>query len=81
MTKTDKFFKNLDISIKKSFEYGLPPFKGLQFRDYRPEKNQEIIKKINNYFYKIIKDRDSKNNDRYITAMDCSGMSILLYRY
>jgi hypothetical protein len=81
MTKADKFWKNLDISTMKSREYGIHNFTGMNFKDYTQKENKKLIKKLNNYFSEVIQDRDNKNIDRYITAMDCSGMSILIHRY
>jgi len=81
MTKVDKFWNNLDISTMKSREYGVENFQGMNFKSYTLKEDKAIRKKINKYFLKIIEDRDNKNIDRYTTAMDCSGMAILMYRY
>ena len=81
MNKSEQFWKNLDRAIAKSGQYGIHYSQSLYFHDYKPEKNKEIADKINEYYLQIIEDRDKRGINRYITAMDCSGMSILIHRF
>ncbi len=79
MNITDKFWKQLDQAIAKSIQYKVHYFQGIKFRDYSKEENQKIFDTVNESFSTIIDQRDLAGIDRYKTAMDCAGMSILIH--
>ena len=81
MEKSERFFKNLELALKKSSSFNLNYIPTISFKDYSVERNLQLKEDIDGWFEHIIRSRDNDGIPRSKTVDDCSGMSVSLFLF